>query len=400
MSTPRLSPRSTSRLRGIARESSRQPEPAWVAARPRLESSVWAVVVLAIPLLACSGQDLSVGGGDPIEGDDVNDISSGSAIGTDASGAYLFTAFDVVGCGCREGSSSNFCGLDWTVAGDGLLLDQQDGALEMRLFESNGVAGDFRVAGGIDTDGAVKVGGMSSVSTESGPIGQATHLLEGSVVARGRVSVQWLMRAEFIEAGESFDCDLRTDVELVWWDPGDAASCADDNDCHPLRSRCVDDVCVAGVNGDVCTFNDDCNSELCVAGTCSAGAAGDACSFPNECASGECRDGQCSATAGCEVEGCADAGLRCFDNVCQAGTEGDRCETQLHCAVGLACVEGGCYDGSEGDPCDTSVQCDIGSRNCVRGRCYDGSAGDPCEGGLDCNLGEGLVCGSTGVCES
>ncbi len=51
----------------------------------------------------------------------------------------------------------------------------------------------------------------------------------------------------------------------------------------------------------------------------------------------------------------------CFRGACQAGEEGDPCESELHCLFGNTCVVDTCYDGSEGDPCESNIDCDLGS---------------------------------------
>lgn len=356
-------------------------------------------VLSCFAVSGCQGDELSVGGGEPLEPEDVDDMSIGDAVGDAASGAYLFTGFDTRACACRTGSEALVCG-EAELAGDGLWLQQNDGALEVRLFDETEVQDDLVLAGGIDADGQVRFGGVNTVTEGGDPVGQAVNDVEGSLEPGGRGELTWTYRVEAVLGADSFDCDVVIDLSIAWWDPDTIETCTFASDCHPGRPFCVDDVCTAGQSGNTCTLGSD-------------------------CASGVCEAQACVAEDDCEAAGCPGE-LLCFDGACQEGAEGDRCGSALDCAQGLRCTEGTCYDGSEGDvcgssidcapdasrcfldrcqdgsegdPCDTPVECSIEAPLCVEDRCQEGSAGDPCQSGADCDGLDGLSCGPAGVCE-
>jgi len=75
-------------------------------ARPLIHASAFLLLFAS----ACHGDALSVGGGEPLEPENVNDISPGDALGNGVTGAYLFTGFETRACSCRSGSEATVCG--------------------------------------------------------------------------------------------------------------------------------------------------------------------------------------------------------------------------------------------------------------------------------------------------
>ncbi|MEM6290511.1 MAG: hypothetical protein AAGA54_04570 [Myxococcota bacterium] len=387
---------------------------------PRSPFRLLALTLLVLP--ACQGDDLSVGGGEPLEPDDVEEMPAGSASGTLATGAYLFTGVDRGPCACRSGTESVVCD-SGTLAGDGLWIQQQDGAIEVRLFEAEQILDDVVLHGGLDDDGTVYFGGKNTVTEEGEPAGHTLNDVQGTLEPRGRGELRWAYRVEAIIAGESFDCDVTLGLSIDWWDAEAVSSCGSDAQCHPSRPFCVDDACWDGAVGSACTFGGDCISGACADDVCVDGSAGSGCDVNSDCDSGVCRDDVCADAADCTVTGCA-TDQRCFEGACQDGAEGDPCDTPLDCAFGFkctdgicydgeegdpcggendcqpgfACVSGSCQDGSEGDPCDSSLQCGADALLCVNGRCQDGSAGDPCNGPEDCSTLDVLTCTAANVC--
>ncbi len=312
--------------------------------------------MLPLAVLGCQGQDLSVGGDDPLTAEEVENVPAGSAVGSDASGAYLFTGYDIRSCSCRVGSDEEFCGSGIELNGDGLWVRQDEGAVEVRLFEGIDVLDGMVLEGGLDDDGAVHFGGVEPVL----PGGQTFNLVQGSLASEGAGELRWVYRAEVIIDAESFDCDVVADISVAWWDPNDAMSCGLPADCHPERPYCGDGACSDGADGAACGAPFDCQSDVCVDGVCGPRGEGEPCSFPGDCTSNACVDSVCAPDGSCAGQGCS-AGEICFADVCQAGVEGDPCALEFHCGIGLACVGDTCYDGSEGDPCDSSVDCDLAS---------------------------------------
>jgi hypothetical protein len=294
--------------------------------------------------LACEAEQLSIGAGPPLQQGDVEDVPAGSAMGTDATGAYLFTAFSVERCECREGDPVRFgCELVWELQADGLWLDQEAGELSATLIRAGRLDPAFVLRGGIEPDGAFEMGAAFDVVDFDAAVGTGYNLASGVLVPRDSIDTTWIIRAQFVQGSEAFDCDLESDMSLAWWQAEIPAG--------------------GGESGDDGGSGDD--------------------GLP------ECDD----ATP------CPDTAPICVQNVCQAGTEGDPCGDPLDCDPAHVCVEGTCFDGTEGDPCTSPVDCAFESRHCIDGACWDGSAGDPCETEVDCDLAAGLQCGPSQTCE-
>ncbi|MBV1858364.1 MAG: hypothetical protein KUG77_08120 [Nannocystaceae bacterium] len=218
--------------------------------------------LLFLAATACQGDELSVGGADPLQPEDVDDMSAGDAVGEAANGAYLFTGFETRACGCRSGSETRVCG-DAELAGDGLWLLQNDGALEVRVFDGTEIRDDLVLRGGIDADGLVRLGGVNTVIDAGEPAGQAINDVEGTLEPGGRGELTWKYRVEAVLGSESFDCDVVVDLSIAWWDPDTIESCTFSSDCHPDRPFCVEEVCTTGEPGSACIFGSDCASEVC-----------------------------------------------------------------------------------------------------------------------------------------
>ena len=360
------------------------------------------VALVLAAAASCQSQALSIGAGPPLELDDVEELPPGDAQGDDVSGGYLFVRFDVVRCECRDGSAEVFgCSLPWELGADGLWLEQDDGALTARLIRGSQLDSEFSLAGGIDADGRFEIGGSYDVVDFQSTVGQGYHLARGTVEPMETIAMAWTTRAQFVDAGESFDCDVDADFELVWWPPDEQGECISDDDCHPTAPFCAGGTCTDGAAGGPCGTGLDCASEICVEEVCRDGNAGDPCVLESHCVSGVCgADQTCDAPGSCgDLMPCPDDMPICFEGACQLGVEGDPCDNPLHCDPDYNCVEQQCWDGSEGDPCSAALDCDFDSPNCVEGTCYDGSAGDPCESDVDCDIAGGLGCGASGVCE-
>lgn len=302
---------------------------------------VRALAGIAIALgLGCEAQQLSIGAGPPLALDDVDEVPAGAAMGSDASGAYLFTAFSIERCECREGDAVQFgCALDWELQADGLWLDQNGGELSATVIRDGHLDAAFVLRGGIDADGAFELGAAFDVVDFATKIGTGYNLATGIVTPRDAIDTRWVIRAQFVQGSDAFDCDLEADMDLAWWDadlgPGD------DDD---------------GGSGD--------------------GGVPE-CDEPTQC---------------------PDSAPLCVQNACQVGTEGDPCGDPLDCDPDHVCVDGSCWDGSEGDPCTSSVDCAFDSRNCIQSTCWDGSPGDPCETDVDCDLAADVHCGADQRC--
>lgn len=340
--------------------------------------------LLCLPTtLACQGDDLSVGGGASLEREDVENLPAGDAEGSDVSGAYLFSGFDQRACSCRSGNVEQWCAT--TLAVQGVVLTQDGGALEMRALDMGETSDTLVLAGGIDADGSLLVGGVNPVTDVTGnAIGDTVNQVEGNIQPRDGGDLVWTMRGRAVADGTSVDCSMVFGLTVTWWDPDSIASCGSASDCHPERPYCVEDVCTDGAVGTACVFANDCDSGICVEEACSAGMPGDACDFPSDCLSEACVDGTCAGAEDCSATGC-DGGQICFEGACQDGAEGDGCETSLHCAPSFKCTQGTCYDGSEGDPCDSGLGCSGDSPICYMDACQDGSEGDPCEAITECS---------------
>ncbi len=337
----------------------------------------------ALACTSCEGSTVSVGGGQDLEPQDTENLPTGSAVGSDVSGAYLFTSFERRSCTCTSGDESELCAV--TLVAEGIVLEQNDGALSLQWFESLMPEDDVVLTGGIDADGSFTVGGVNTVIVDGEPAWQTSNLVEGTVEARVGGDLIWTARSQAVLDGVSADCAMVFDLSIAWWDPQAVSECADALDCHPAKPYCVHEECSDGAVGAACVFDGDCATGNCAGDVCSLGEAGDACTFPSDCQSGVCVDDECAAAEDCEVSGCAD-GEFCYEGACQAGDEGDPCSSALVCNEdNPICYDGRCQNGSEGDGCESNIDCSIGTTHCVMSACYDGSAGDPCEIGLDCD---------------
>lgn len=191
-------------------------------------------IALALALaLGCEAQQLSIGAGPPLALDDVDEVPAGAAMGTDASGAYLFTAFSIERCECREGDPVQFgCALDWELQADGLWLDQDGGELAATLIRDGRLDAAFVLRGGIDADGTFEIGAAFDVVDFATTIGTGYNLATGVVTPRDAIDTRWVIRAQYMQGSDAFDCDLETDMDLAWWDadlgPGDGGSTLDD----------------------------------------------------------------------------------------------------------------------------------------------------------------------------
>lgn len=192
--------------------------------------------------------------------------------------------------------------------------------------------------------------------------------------------------------------------------------CHGDDDCAPDMRCNPSEHCQAGVAGEPCDFDDDCDGSLRLfsggggscgleangcgpTGVCQYGAPGDPCVSDVDCASDWDVAGDCTATRalacvrgqcvlGHEREPC-ELDSQCFQThcgplaVCQSGDEGDPCWDHADCND-LCGPDGVCRRGTPGTPCTSDDQCES-PYLCGAGHCQRGSEGDPCTGEWDCN---------------
>lgn len=154
--------------------------------------------------------------------------------------------------------------------------------------------------------------------------------------------------------------------------------------------------------GQVCEFNDACESGFCngerctrpcddlatcpagygcAGGRCALLPVGDACADGASCAGGICSDGLCSRT--CDAAYPCPAGWGCDgEGTCRLQAVGGACADGGACEGGV-CQDGYCTRACGADaPCPAAYECDAGS-----GTCMLLGVGDACEGGGDCRSG-------------
>lgn len=152
--------------------------------------------------------------------------------------------------------------------------------------------------------------------------------------------------------------------------------CYDDEDC--LFGKCASQVCTAGAEGEQCTSDSNCASELCrITGTA---ALPTGTVEIGSCTSGE-QGGACSDDGDCHV------GLHCTGSVCFSNQVGQSCERDEQCASGT-CVASRCRGGEPGSQCEDDGDCTSGL--CAGYRCASGEALSPCFEANDCRAG--LTC--------
>lgn len=215
--------------------------------------------------------------------------------------------------------------------------------------------------------------------------------------------------------------------------PGRSAEC-----CGGFCADMVKgDKCSAGLPGDTCDSNRECQSGLCQTNwgnSCSLGLIGSPCANDKECADGlVCStNGSNTCSPGTEFSWCDD------DNECRGGlvcntTYRNTCQTRGYvkesCSASSGGIYGGCPSGTDycqtmgtnfctngqpGSPCSVNKECApppgapsdwLKSHNwvegaCARHTCMTGKIGGGCDEDVDCFNNKCYTEGDFGVCVS
>jgi hypothetical protein len=200
------------------------------------------------------------------------------------------------------------------------------------------------------------------------------------------------------------------------------APCCEDADCKGGLYCIVGKCRPVGGDGDICSLNMDCHSELCEASKCVGGGPpakcpkkmGEGCEASDDCQPGlKCISNRCSTPipdgGKCELTDACDKGLVCkhTSQCAPPGAGGAECKSFLECQEPLACVSGKCAPcsvmtstGGQGANCCDDSNC-IDSLYCILGACRP-MGGDGCECGLadDCHSQKCKdgTCEGGGVC--
>ena len=93
---------------------------------------------------ACQGDTLPVGGDEPLDSAAVEGLPTGNGVGSGASGSYNLTRSNQRSCRCSGADEAGLCEI--ALAGTGLMLVQDDGALRMQLLDVYTVLADIVLA--------------------------------------------------------------------------------------------------------------------------------------------------------------------------------------------------------------------------------------------------------------
>jgi hypothetical protein len=173
------------------------------------------ISVLGCCLFVAAGcSETSVGTGHPPLGRaDVENIEEGDAQGSDFSGRYTITSFDVTRCDCREGSDAFDCST-FELAAEGIAIEQDEGLLEAQAIVDGDIVPDIRFGGGVDSDGSFQMGSVLEATNEFGdPIGTTFQLVEGELDGASALAALWMTRLEAVLDGTSIDCDVDYEIE-------------------------------------------------------------------------------------------------------------------------------------------------------------------------------------------
>jgi hypothetical protein len=151
-------------------------------------------------------------GSSPLERGDVQNIGEGDAEGSELTGLYTFTSFDVTRCHCRNGSSAFDCSTV-SLTAEGFAIEQHNGFLAAEGVFGGHVVSEVRYTGGVDADGAFRLGAVLDVTGAAGAtIGSSLNHLEGAFDGTGRIDLEMRTRLEAIVDGTSVDCDIDFDI--------------------------------------------------------------------------------------------------------------------------------------------------------------------------------------------
>lgn len=177
------------------------------------------------------------------------------------------------------------------------------------------------------------------------------------------------------------------------------AYCDSNNDCSSLFCSFSGSygTCSTNLlsNGQTCTQDNQCVSNMCVYGLCSGGFAGNVCEVNGDCLSNTCTANKCYNTVGmtCTIDGdCVTSKCASFSGVrkCSAGNVGDACDGASDCLSGVCGATGIC-EGllAEGATCTADYDCKSGM--CITGsdgtKCRTGKTWDPCTKDKQCSTG-------------
>ncbi len=159
------------------------------------------------------------------------------------------------------------------------------------------------------------------------------------------------------------------------------------NDTGPdCSDRCGEFECPLCEDGESCTVNTDCASQICSEGVCVATGCDEVtCGEGETCYRGECYD-ECEDGDDCEPDSrcydenhCAPVdceGIDCHsDETCYEGACYDECSGESDCQSTDTCTDNACID-----PCE-ATECDAG-QDCIQGECYE-----ECDEHEDCEDG-------------
>lgn len=250
------------------------------------------LVFVALLVGACQGDTLPVGGDEPLERDAVENLPVGNATGSSGSGAYTLTRSFQRSCRCMGSDEAGLC--DIALAGTGLSLAQDDGALQLQLLDAYIVLPDIMLDGGIDETGLFVVGGVDDLILNGVPFSQNVNRVEGTLRPRIGGELEWTRRSTSSLGGTSSDCTMVLEMEFEWWDPDSVGTCTQPGQCHPDRPFCSNFVCTDGSPGTACGFEFECASGFCVDDVCTTGAPGSTCTFDADCLSRSCSGSRCS----------------------------------------------------------------------------------------------------------
>lgn len=240
---------------------------------------------------ACQGDTLPVGGDEPLDSAAVEGLPTGNGVGSGASGSYNLTRSNQRSCRCSGADEAGLCEI--ALAGTGLMLVQDDGALRMQLLDVYTVLADIVLDGGIDQSGLFIVGGVDDLVLNGVPFARSFNRVEGTLQPGTGGTLEWTRRSTSSVGGTSSDCTLVYDMEFEWWDPGSVGACTQPSECHPAVPFCSNFVCTDGAPGTACGFEFECASGFCVNDICTTGAPGALCDFDVDCLSRSCNGDAC-----------------------------------------------------------------------------------------------------------
>lgn len=249
------------------------------------------LLLLVALVAACQGDTLPVGGDEPLDQDAVENLPSGSGVGDAASGAYSLTRSERRGCNCSGADEAGLC--ETTLAGTGLSLTQDDGALQLQLLDAYTVVPDVVLEGGVDQSGLFVVGGVNDLVINGIPFARNFDRVEGTVQPGEGGELEWTRRSTSSVGDASSDCTLTFEMEFEWWSPDSVGACTQPAECHPQLPYCSNFVCTDGSAGTACGFSFECASGFCVDDVCTTGAPGARCDFDGDCVSQSCGGSSC-----------------------------------------------------------------------------------------------------------